>query len=196
MGLLYKILGSFHKKKQNENTPNSEEIFANLSLDEQFVRNFKENGGIFTYCESPQEVMNAFDGILGENSETAKVGCLNAGLREQFSLGFSQFFTDDWQEVTFFLTQCEYLIASDGSILFSSNQLGLKKMNELPDKMIVFSTTSQIMTKVDDAMAAIRQREVFPTNITPLKNFGRKEDFTTYGSRKWKMYLILLEDLT
>lgn len=195
MGLLYKILGSFHKKKQNENTPNSEEIFANLSLDEQFVRNFKENGGIFTYCESPQEVMNAFDGILGENSETAKVGCLNAGLREQFSLGFSQFFTDDWQEVTFFLTQCEYLIASDGSILFSSNQF-LQKREELPSKMIVFAKASQIVAELNDAMAAINQRRPFPSNITNLDNFGKREDYSTYGKRKWKMYLILLEDLT
>lgn len=195
MDIWGKIFG-FQNKKDKEKTSKLEKNLTNLSLDEQFVRNFKENGGIFIYCETPEEVMNTFDGILGENSEEAKIGCLNTGLCEQFSAGFSQFFTDDWQEVTFFLTQCEYLIASDGSILFSSNQLGLKKINELPEKMIVFSRASQIMEKVDDAMAAIRKRKVFPTNITALKNFGKKEDFSTYGSRKWKMYLILLEDLT
>lgn len=194
MKLFDKIFGNSKDKTTEEKSPYGKEI--TLPLDEHFVVNFKDNGGIFVYCETMQEVMNAFDGILGENIKDAKISCLNKDLYNLFSVHFEKFFTDKWEEGTIFLTECEYLIAFNGSILMCSNQFAQKRTFELPQKMVVFAKASQIVEKLDDAMTAIKKREKFPTNITTLENFGKKENYRSYGSRKWKMYLILLEDLT
>lgn len=192
MKLLGKIFRNSNSKAKEESPYNKEK---SLPLDERFVVNFKNNGGIFVYCETILDVLNAFDGILGENIKDTKIWCQNRDLYNLFSVHFEKFFVDNWKDSTVFLSECEYLIASDGSILFSSNQF-LQKREELPSKMIVFAKASQIVAELNDAMAAINQRRPFPSNITNLDNFGKREDYSTYGKRKWKMYLILLEDLT
>jgi hypothetical protein len=44
-----------------------------------------------------------------------------------------------------FLSNCENLIAEEGSILFCSKQIKQDKPNELPINIVVFATTSQIL---------------------------------------------------
>ena len=100
---------------------------------------------------------------------------------------------------TFFLTSCENLVADEGSILFSSNQLKHFKPNELPTNMIVFATTSQITGTKGDGLRRIKNahEKNYPTNITTIKYFEevKEQDFLHYGSCHKNLYLLLLEDL-
>jgi hypothetical protein len=38
-----------------------------MSIDEQFIYNFKKNGGKFLYCENLEEIKEQFENILQEN---------------------------------------------------------------------------------------------------------------------------------
>ena len=99
----------------------------------------------------------------------------------------------------FFFTTCEYLIANDGSLLISSNQIAEKKLNELPKNFIVFATTSQIVQTIGEGLHGIKakNKKNIPTNITTIKHFKVVDDdnFLSYGSSSKNLYLLLLEDL-
>ena len=99
----------------------------------------------------------------------------------------------------FFFASCENLIADEGSILLSSNQIKQKKPNELPDNMVILATTSQILETKSDGLRVIKKKydKDYPTNITAIKYFEKvqDEDFLTYGSSAKNLYLLLLEDL-
>ena len=92
------------------------------------------------------EVLESFHNILEENKIAEEdIYCINQQLGSKFNSNKFNFKKE--KENSFFLTTCESLIAKNGSILFSSNQIKEKKLNELPSKFIVFATTSQLTRK-------------------------------------------------
>src|SRR5690554_7634127 len=93
-----------------------------LPADEDFMLNFKNNGGKFIYCENWDEVLESFDNIMLENDWYEQdVFCVNEMLAKKFD-GFNLNFTKS-SDSTFFLSTCESLVANNGSILLSSNQV-------------------------------------------------------------------------
>ena len=171
---------------------------SHLSIDEQFIFNFKKNGGKFLYCENKQEVAEQFENILEENDWfESEVLCYEPAL---FSLlDENKLFYNSPANPKFLLASCENLIADEGSILFSSKQIKQNKPNELPANIVVIATTSQIRCIKSDGLSAIKRKyeRDYPTNITTIKYFekAKEEDFTQYGSVAKNMYLLLLEDL-
>ena len=59
----------------------------------------------------------------------------------------------------FLFTTCESLIANDGSLLISSNQIAEKKLVELPENFIVFATTSQFVNTISEGLQGIKAQE-------------------------------------
>ncbi len=110
-------------------------------------------------------------------------------------------FTNNNNTSEIFFTTCEHLIAQNGSILVSSNQLKERKLNELPENIIVFATTSQLVESIGEGLKTIKKKskQGIPANITTLKHFQatneNADDFLTYGSSSKHLYLLLLEDL-
>ncbi len=94
---------------------------------------------------------------------------------------------------------CENLIADEGSVLFSSNQIKQHKPDDLPNNIIILATTSQILESKSDGLRGIKKKydKNYPTNITTIKYFekAKDEDFLQYGSSPKNLYLLLLEDL-
>ncbi|MEP7094803.1 MAG: lactate utilization protein B/C [Flavobacterium sp.] len=201
MSFFKKIFGSGNASSDQEreseysSNPISE---SHLSVDEQFIFNFKKNGGKFLYCENKQEVEEQFENILEENDWfESEVLCYEPAL---FSiLDENKLFYNSPVNPKFLLASCENLIADEGSILFSSKQIKQNKPNELPASIIVIATTSQIRCIKSDGLSAIKRKyeRDYPTNITTIKYFekAKEEDFTQYGSVAKNMYLLLLEDL-
>ena len=100
-------------------------------------------------------------------------------------------------ETTCLITTCEYLIADDGSILISSNQVAEKKLNELPEKIIILAKTDQLINNISEGLSGIKNSGTsIPSNITNLKHFKdcNDKDFLSYGSSSKNLYLILLEN--
>ena len=91
------------------------------------------------------------------------------------------------------------MIANDGSLLISSNQIAEKKLIELPENFIVFATTSQLVNTISEGLQGIKaqSRKKIPSNITTIKHFKANDtnDFLSYGSSTKNLYLLLLEDL-
>ena len=204
MGIFRKIFSSgsskpsTSKKRRIEDESSRYMPEMNLPIDERFMINFKQNGGKFLYCDKEEEILAAFDNILLENDWYEKeICCFDLGLQhrfENFNLTYSQKGT-----TTFFFSTCEYLIADNGSILISSNQIKEKKLTELPDNFVILAATSQIIKDISAGLKGIKQKNKnkIPTNITTIKNFEnhKEKDFMSYGSSTKNLYLLLLEDL-
>ncbi|OXA87678.1 lactate utilization protein B/C [Flavobacterium hercynium] len=202
MNFFKKIFGSSDTSSEEEHESEygggNTNPHSHLSVDEQFIFNFRKNGGKFLYCENKQEVAEQFENILEENDWFEnEVLCYEPGL---FSLlEENKLIYISPRNPKFLLATCENLIADEGSILFSSKQIRQDKPNELPPNIVIIATTSQILTMKSDGLSAIKRKyeRDYPTNITTIKYFEKalEEDFTQYGSVAKNLYLLLLEDL-
>ena len=203
MGLIDKLFGGGKKKVSKEiaETRGVHMPDLNIPVDEKFTIHFKNNGGKFIYCDSFQEISEALHNIVVENSwEKHPFFAMNPMLEDRFSQENITFIRKTKESEVFFTT-CEHLIAQNGSILVCSNQLMEKKLNELPDNVIVFATTSQLVESIGEGLKKIKKKygHSIPANITTLKHFQstnkNSDDFLTYGSSSKNLYLLLLEDL-
>ncbi|HSN47407.1 MAG TPA: LUD domain-containing protein [Flavobacterium sp.] len=166
-------------------------------LEERFIYNFKKNGGKFLYCENDTEVKEQLENILEENDWfESEALCYEPELFNMLEENKISF--DKPTNPAFLLASCENLIADEGSILFSSNQIKQRKPNELPANIVIITTTSHIIATKSDGLSVIKKKYVkdYPTNITTIKYFEKaaEEDFTQYGSSAKNLYLLLLED--
>lgn len=202
MNLLKKIFGFKSKPSEKEiKSDNRGKYMPELKLpiDEKFTINFKANGGKFLYCDDLNEVFSNLNHIIQENSwQDTSALLIDDNLIKKFK-PCSIKATKKIDSATYFFTTCENLIATDGSLLISSNQIATKKLPELPFNVIVFATTSQIVDNIGEGLRGIKSknRQHIPTNITTIKHFksGDEKDFLSYGSSAKNLYLLLLEDL-
>ncbi|TBX70338.1 lactate utilization protein B/C [Flavobacterium silvisoli] len=201
MSLFRKFFGAGNDASDEEsqsefnNTPSS---FSLLPVDEKFTYNFKKNGGKFLYCENLSEVKDQFLNILEENDWfECEALCYEPKLFSM--LDENKLSYDKPQNPKFLFASCENLIADEGSVLFSSNQIKQNKPNDLPINIIILATTSQILETKSDGLRVIKKKydKDYPTNITTIKYFekAKDEDFLQYGSTAKNLYLLLLEDL-
>ena len=201
MNFFKKIFGSGDAASDEENESEyggNHTADSHLSIDERFIFNFKKNGGKFLYCENKQEVAEQFENILEENDWfESEVLCYEPGLFHLLEENKLIYISP--KNPKFLLATCESLVADEGSILFSSKQIKQNKPNELPDNMIIYATTSQMLGNKTDCLRQIKKKydRDYPTNITAIKYFekAKEEDFLHYGSVAKNLYLLLLEDL-
>jgi len=193
---LFKKLFNTPKKKVTEES--SSEL-QNLPLDQIFVKNFIKNNGKFLYCTTLQEVIVNLNNIIQENS-WENISCNDNDLLKLIkSLNLKT--TDKLSQQFPIFLSCEHLIAENGSILFSSNQLKEHKISELSENFIVYATTSQLVTSKDESLTGIKTRYQgnIPSNISAIKNYNlncKDDDFMNYGNTNSKnLYLLLFEDL-
>jgi len=200
MGFFERIFGKKIKSDDQKLSPKESES-ESLPIDELFLREFTASGGKFLYCENQEEVDRYFDQIIDENHWQEKaILCLDHQLLDQY--GPVTNFTDKHGKSTIFTTKCEYLIANQGSVLVCSKQLKGIKSETLPENLIVFARTSQMVASISEALRSIKQRHIggpLPTKITSFKNNEvnqeNKDDFMHYGTKTKNLYLLLLEDL-
>jgi hypothetical protein len=203
MGLFDKLFGGGKRKVSKETTETRGVHMPdlNIPIDEKFTIHFKKNGGKFLYCDSFREITDALRNIIDENGwQRSPFFVMDPRLEGKFSQQ-NLTFTDRTRDSEIFFTTCEHLVAQNGSILVCSNQLHEKKLNEVPDNVIVFATTSQLVDTIGEGLKTIKKKykKGIPGNITTIKHFQSTEanadDFLTYGSSSKHLYLLLLEDL-
>ena len=170
---------------------------SEIPTDNRFVQNFINNGGKFLYSVDQDEVNKNISLILGENSwEKSNLICIDKTISKKFRLEYS--FSKNINEKSICLiSSCEYLIADDGSILISSNQIAEKKLSELPDDIIILAKTDQLVNNISEGLTGIKNNgKSIPSNITNLKHFKdcSDKDFLSYGSSSKNLYLVLLEN--
>ena len=173
-----------------------------VPIEERFTYNFTKNGGKFLYCENRGECDDFFNKILEENGwENVEILCYDKSLLELIPKKSELIVSKTNLNSKFFLTTCEFLVATDGSLLICAEQIKSHKVNDLPKNFIVFAKISQFTDTLSLGLNGIKSKypKNLPTNITTIKNFNSEEkentNFLTYGSSAKNLYLLLLEDL-
>ncbi|MFA5297443.1 MAG: LUD domain-containing protein [Lutibacter sp.] len=188
----------FNTPKPKEDIESSLE-FQDLPIDQIFVKNFIKNKGKFLYCTSLEEVTQNLSKIIQENSWKT-ISCNDTDLLKLLKT-IKVDTTEKFNITVPFFLSSEHLIAENGSILFSSNQLKEHKISDLTENFIVYATTSQLVSTKGDSLTGIKSRYQgnIPSNISSINNFNInaiEEDFMNYGNTNAKnLYLLLFEDL-
>lgn len=200
MGLIRKFLDRYKRveeeKKGNHNRPGQFMPEPEIPIEDKFLINFKENGGKFLYSTDFDEALSNFNEILRENNWNDAY-CRSNNLKSLFKDLNVKFSTDE--KSSFGILSCEFLVADTGAILVSSNQIGEKKLSELPHNLVIYASVGQLVNSVGDGLQKINmRRQKIPSNITTIKNFSTNQKqsshFMNYGSCSKNIYLILLED--
>ena len=195
---------NFFKKVFKLSLDSSEEKKAKkqevvLSLDDSFVHHFLNKGGKFLYCTRKEEINTHIQNIFEENNWKELV-CIDKKL-SKLTKKTDIVLKEDINYSAPFLTSCEHLIADNGDILFSSNQLKSKKIASLSEHFIVYATTSQLVKNTGEGLTGIKSnfKDNIPTNISAVKNYNinkNDDNFLNYGNSNSKnLYLLLFEDL-
>ena len=203
-----KLFQSFFKSKSlDQDKEENEKEYKYLPkkdelVEDKFTLNFSSNGGKFLYATDLEECDDYFIKILEENNWTEKsILCFNSSFTKNYIPNNQIKFNKSNLNSNLFITDCEFLVAKDGSILVSAKQIQSYKSNDLPNNIIVMARTSQLSETLSKGLEGIRIKYLnnLPSNITSIKNFNKADDedlnFLTYGSSAKNLYLILLEDL-
>ena len=203
-----KLFRSFFKSKNSSTQEEESEIeYKYLPkkdelVEEKFTLNFISNGGKYLYAIDSDECEQYFNEILKENNWKEKsMLCFKKDFTKNFIPNNKIKFNKSNLNSNLFITDCEFLVAKDGSILVSAKQIQSYKSNDLPNNIIVMAKTSQLSETLSKGLEGIRIKysNNLPSNITSIKNFNKNDgedlNFLTYGSSAKNLYLILLEDL-
>ena len=203
-----KLFQSFFKSKSlDQDKEKTEQEYKYLPkkdelVENKFTLNFSSNGGKFLYATDKEECDDYFIKILEENNWTEKsILCFNSSFTKNYIPNNQIKFNKSNLNSNLFITDCEFLVAKDGSILVSAKQIQSYKSNDLPNNIIVMARTSQLSETLSKGLEGIRIKysNNLPSNITSIKNFNKGDgedlNFLTYGSSAKNLYLILLEDL-
>lgn len=162
----------------------------NADLDYKFAQLFTHSGGFFNYCADEAEalqVLNQIVKIEGINS----VFCWDPDLKN--FLDVINITSTPEMELTndaAFIT-CEYLIAYDGRIMLSAENILHYHSSRLPEKIIIIANVSQIVINLGDAMSKIK-RKGNVKNLTSIS--GNQSKLDTPNTNNTKLFLLLLED--
>ena len=166
-----------------------------VAIEERFIVNFIDNGGKFLYSENYNELNENLSLILKENSWVKEdLLITNNKIKSNYKLPNSIKINQENSKC--FVTNCENLIADDGSILISSNQIEEKNLSDFPSNLIILSDTKKFKNNIGEGLAEIKSKsKKIPSNITTIKNFqiSQEKDFLSYGTSAKNLYLILLE---
>ena len=191
------LLGN--KKNQNEKQE-VEEDYKYLPkkdelVEERFTKNFSDNGGKFLYASNKEECVDFFQKIIEENDWNEKsILCFDEKILNDFFYDFSIDSNKSNLNSNLLIISCEFLVAKDGSILVSANQIKSYKVKDIPSNIIVLAKTSQLSETVSKGLEGIRIKysNNLPSNITSIKNFNCEENeklnFLTYGTSSKNLY--------
>lgn len=166
-----------------------------VAIEERFIINFIDNGGKFLYSENYNELNENLSLILKENNWIKEdLLIINDKIKSNYKLPNS--IKVNQENSKCFVTDCENLIANDGSVLISSNQIEEKNLSDFPNNLIILSDTKKFKNNIGEGLAEIKSKsKKIPSNITTIKNFhiSQEKGFLSYGTNAKNLYLILLE---
>ena len=195
MNFFQNILNNFFGKNEESQERNKGILeygdqLKNTDLDYKFAQLFTLSGGIFNYCADEAEALSILNKII-KAEQISSVFCCDEDLQKFLDVtktNHTSCLTP--QNDAAFIT-CEYLIAYDGRIMLSHNNILHFNSLRFPEKIIVMASVSQIVSNLSEAMAKIQRRENVK-NLTSIS--GSKSQLDNPDKKKPKLFLLLLED--
>lgn len=162
----------------------------NADLDYKFAQLFTHSGGFFNYCADEAEALQVLNQII-KIENISSVFCWDSELKNFLNV-INVPFTEELalSNDAAFIT-CEFLIAFDGRIMLSHNNILHYHSSRLPEKIIMIANVSQIVTNLNDAMSKIKRKGNIK-NLTSISGNQSKLDSPAQNSTK--LFLLLLED--
>ena len=144
-----------------------------------FAQNFKELGGVFVYLENEEEFGECLRQLAPENG-WEPLWCTSPAMQailNRYGIAYSEAPVDEAKKIVG-LTGCECLVAQTGSVLLSDAVANGRGVYALPDMLLVFATTDQIVGGLKEAFRTIRKRygNNRPSQLTFITGPSRTSD--------------------
>lgn len=192
MSLFKKIVNKIMNQPEEEE-PDVTKLADQLrdaDLDYKFAQLFTHSGGFFNYCADESEALQTLNQII-KIEQINNVFCWDQDLRnflDVIQTPYSPELTED--NDCAFIT-CEYLIAFDGRIMLSHNNILHYHSSRLPSKIIIMANISQIANNLNEAMMKVKRAGNLK-NLTSIS--GSQSKLDTPNKDNTKLFLLLLED--
>ncbi len=190
---LFKKLVNKIMNQPDEEQPDVTKLADQLrdaDLDYKFAQLFTHSGGFFNYCADESEALQTLNQII-KIEQIKNVFCWDQDLRnflDVIKTPFSPELTE--QNDAAFIT-CEHLIAFDGRIMLSHNNILHYHSSRLPEKIIIMANVSQITNNLTEAMMKVKRAGNLK-NLTSIS--GSQSKLDTPNKDNTKLFLLLLED--
>ena len=193
MSLFKRIVSKLTNQPEDDEKQSLEKLgdsLKNADLDYKFAQLFTHSGGFFNYCADEAEALQTLNQILkieGINS----VFCCDKDLQGFLNVTKTNHTPElESRNDAAFIT-CEYLIAYDGRIMLSHNNILHYHSSRLPGKIIIMANVSQIVNNLNDAMGKIKRTGNIK-NLTSIS--GNHSKLDAAANNNTKLFLLLLED--
>lgn len=162
----------------------------NADLDFKFAQLFTYAGGYFNFCENEKKALQTLENIMkAENLKSAF--CFDENLQDFLNVVKLSFSENLSSENDCAFITCEYLIAYDGRIMLSANNIKHLSKESLPSHIIIMANVSQIVQNLTSAMTKIKRRGNVK-NLTSIS--GNISQLDSMKEDNTKLFLLLLED--
>ncbi|MFP3595908.1 LUD domain-containing protein [Chryseobacterium sp. SIMBA_029] len=193
MNLFKKIVSKLTNQPEEDDKQSLEKLgdsLKNADLDYKFAQLFTHSGGFFNYCADEAEALQTLNQIV-KIEDIHNIFCWDKELQSFLNVVKKPYTSEmEYSNDVAFIT-CEYLIAYDGRIMLSHNNILHYHSSKLPNKIIVMANVSQIVNNLNDAMGKIKRNGNIK-NLTSIS--GGKSNMDTSSTTNTKLFLLLLED--
>ncbi len=193
MNLFKRIVSKFTNQPEEEEKPSLEKLgdsLKNADLDYKFAQLFTHSGGFFNYCADEAEALQTLHQII-KIEGIGKVFCWDKELQNFLNVVKVPYTSEMEHSTDAAFITCEYLIAYDGRIMLSHNNILHYHSSRLPGKIIIIANVSQIVNNLNDAMGKIKRNGNIK-NLTSISGSHSKLDTSSHSNTK--LFLLLLED--
>ncbi|EFK37777.1 Uncharacterised ACR, YkgG family COG1556 [Chryseobacterium gleum] len=193
MNLFKRIVSKLTNQPEEEEKQSLEKLgdsLKNADLDYKFAQLFTHSGGFFNYCADEAEALQTLNQII-KIEGIHNLFCWDKELQNFLNVVKTSYTSELQQSNDAAFITCEYLIAYDGRIMLSHNNILHYHSSRLPDKIIIIANVSQIVNNLNDAMGKIKRNGNIK-NLTSISGSQSKMDSSSNSSTK--LFLLLLED--
>lgn len=193
MSLFKRIVSKLTNQPEDDTKQSLEKLgdsLKNADLDYKFAQLFTHSGGFFNYCADEAEALQTLNQILKIEGITS-VFCCDRDLQGFLNVIKTNNTPELESRNDAAFISCEYLIAYDGRIMLSHNNILHYHSSRLPGKIIIMANVSQIVNNLNDAMGKIKRTGNIK-NLTSIS--GNHSKLDAAANNNTKLFLLLIED--
>jgi L-lactate utilization protein LutC len=193
LNLFKRIVSKLTNQPEEEDKQSLEKLgdsLKNADLDYKFAQLFTHSGGFFNYCADEAEALQTLNQII-KIEGIHNLFCWDKELQNFLNVVKTTYTSDLQPSNDAAFITCEYLIAYDGRIMLSHNNILHYHSSRLPDRIIIIANVSQIVNNLNDAMGKIKRNGNIK-NLTSISGSQSKMDSSSNSNTK--LFLLLLED--